>query len=428
MNLLKKLVSLSLRTLQAILNWLDRSPWVSFALIFSLAFALRFNDLMKIPGRHITPNAQWELGSIAISLVETGQFANPYMLPTGPTAHLPPVYPALFAIFYTLLGITPQAGYVSLGFIAMTNSVMCAIMPWLGSKIGTGSQAGVIGGIAGAFMLEWSAHGEGLTGILLGLLLVAFLQRWGNGQNSFIGSLLFGLGIGVAFHVQPVLLVVVLGCLSFEIWWRRNGIGWTATITLVLGAVLACVPWAWRNYTVFNEFFFIRSNLGLEIRMGNQEGAAAAMEVMDITEPGAHPRTHYIEAHRLRQMGEMDYMRRAMNDTMSWIRDNPGKFLQLTTLRFIHFWFGPLHRPYIAAYITALTILAMMGAKRIYPRLSCPKRTVILVPLLTYPLIYYIVPYMVRYRTPIDWILLILAGVEVWRWIEPERQHTVIRF
>jgi hypothetical protein len=106
-----------------------------------------------------------------------------------------------------------------------------------------------------------------------------------------------------------------------------------------------------------------------------------------------------------------------LNETLMWIQDNPVEFLDLTFMRFIHFWFGPLHRPLTPAFITALTILAMLGIKRIFPLLSLAQRTVILVPLFTFPFIYYLVPYMIRYRTPIDWILLMLAGVEVWHWI-----------
>ena len=416
--MLKKISKSILGTVQVILNQLAHSPWVSFALIFSLNFAVRIKDLMKIPARHLVPDTQWELGAIAISLLKTRQFANPYMIETGPTAHLPPVYPAIFALIYYLFGLTSQAGYISLGFIAATNSIMYAIIPWLGAKLGAGKGAGLVGGLAGAFMLEWSAHGEGLTGVVLGLLLVAFLQRWNNGQNSLFSSLLLGLGIGASFHLQPVLLIVVLGCLAFEIWWRKNQRKFAYTSILILGILLACVPWAWRNYTVFNEFFFIRSNLGLELRMGNHEGATAAMDLMDITKPGAHPRTHLSEARKLKELGEVEYMRQALGETLTWIREKPGEFTKLTLLRFIHFWFGPLHRPMTATYITALTIMAILGARRIHSSLSLPQRAVILIPLLTYPLIYYLVPYMIRYRIPIDWILLILAGAEVWHWIE----------
>jgi hypothetical protein len=407
-------------TLQNSLNWLAHSPVRAFMFIFALAFGIRYHSLIEIPSRYLVPNPTWELNAIAISLLKTGQFANPYMVHTGPTAHLPPAYPVLFALIYHMFGLTSQAGYISMGFIAATNSIMYAMLPWLAGKLGVGKQAGLIGGIAGVFMLEWSLHGEGLTGIFLGLILVAFLRRWNGSRSSTIKSLLLGLGIGAAFHVQPALLPVVLGCLFFEIWWQRGQKKFAYTSLLALGIVLACIPWGLRNYIVFNEIFFIRSNLGLEIRMGNHEGAAAAMDIMDITQPGKHPRSHLREALKLRELGEVEYMRQAGEEALAWIQENPAEFIKLTFMRFIHFWFGPLHQPQTAVYITTLTILAVLGARHIFPTLSPPQRTVILVPLLTFPLIYYLVPYMIRYRVPIDGILLILAGVEVWRWVKPK--------
>jgi hypothetical protein len=109
----------------------------------------------------------------------------------------------------------------------------------------------------------------------------------------------------------------------------------------------------------------------------------------------------------------MEYMRQAMHETITWINDNPVGFLKLTILRFIYFWFGPLHHPLTATFITALTFLAILGARRIFPGLSVSQKLLIMIPLITYPLIYYFVPYMPRYRVPIDWILLFLAGARI---------------
>ncbi|MDY7108940.1 MAG: hypothetical protein SYC29_09925 [Planctomycetota bacterium] len=45
----------------------------------------------------------------------------------------------------------------------------------------------------------------------------------------------------------------------------------------------------------------------------------------------------------------------------------------------------------------------------------------ILIPLLTYPLVQYLVPSMIRYTEPLTWILLALAGGEAWRRINARR-------
>ena len=65
-----------------------------------------------------------------------------------------------------------------------------------------------------------------------------------------------------------------------------------------------------------------------------------------------------------------------------------------------------------------LTVLAIVGAWRSFPRITIPQRAAFLIPLATYPLIYYIVAYMPRYRIPIDWILYILAGAAIWGLID----------
>ncbi|PWB72746.1 MAG: hypothetical protein C3F07_11130, partial [Anaerolineales bacterium] len=64
-----------------------------------------------------------------------------------------------------------------------------------------------------------------------------------------------------------------------------------------------------------------------------------------------------------------------------------------------------------------LTILAILGIRHVLPILTAPQRVILLTPLLTYPLIYYLVPYMPRYRIPMDWMLFLLAGIEICGWI-----------
>jgi hypothetical protein len=409
-----------LKIMASTLNWLTSSSLRAFVSIFILAFWIRASgDVL-----YILPSPERELGAIARALVDKGQFANPYILETGPTAHLPPIPPIIVALIYYTLGRTWQAGYVFWGFIFMTSSLIYALLPWITDRLGAGRQAGFVGGLMGAFIveLEQPTHGEGLAAIMLGLMLMTFLRRWNNGQSSVTAAFLLGLWSGISFHIQPALLPVFLGCLVFEIGWHKAKRK-TATISmLVLGVVLACVPWAWRNYTVFHDFFFIRSNLGLELRMGNSPGVAATFEEMDRAGYRyKHPRATIEEARKVQQLGEMEYMREALNESLAWIQDNPLEFFKLTFMRFIHFWFGLLTPSSTSAFVAALTILAILGIRRIFPSLTLPQRIILLTPMLTYPLIYYLVPFMPRYRTPIDWMLFLLAGVEIWRWFDSQK-------
>ena len=255
----------------------------------------------------------------------------------------------------------------------------------------------------------------------MAVLLVLFVRRWttGRGRSSIGGSLLVGLAWGAAFHLQPALLPVLLACLVFELWWGSSRRRWLGSAAVVLGAALACVPWAWRNLQVLDGVFFIRSNFGLELRMGNHDGAAAAMEVMDLTDEHRHPRTHIEEASVLRELGEVEYMRQARREALTWIGAHPGAFVRLTIGRIAHFWLGPLHRPLDASSVTAVLILALLGMRRVLPQQSIPQRAATLIPLMTFPLVYYVVAYMIRYSVPLSWLPGLLAAAEVRSWFGP---------
>src|SRR5205809_2954086 len=47
----------------------------------------------------------WEIGSIAQSIALGRGFASPYVVSTGPTALLPPLYPYLLAATFRLFGV-----------------------------------------------------------------------------------------------------------------------------------------------------------------------------------------------------------------------------------------------------------------------------------------------------------------------------------
>lgn len=391
------------------LSFLAGKPGWAFLLIFSLSFSVQAFLLTRVSDRYVVPHTRWELPAVAVALAERGEFADPYLLPTGPTAHLPPIPPAIFALSYEVFGLTPAGGYAAWLANMAIYAGLLGMLPWLAGSIGLGSGTGVIAGLAGSLIPHWPGHGEGLAALALGLLMVAFALRWRKQEIRAVHSIVLGIACGIAFHVQPALLPVVLGWMAFEVWMRRGKLSWIHPGLIGIGILVACLPWGWRNYQTFDAVFFIRSNLGLELRMGNHDGAAASMDAMDRQGEHRHPRTHEAEARTLQEMGEVHYMRAAREEAVSWIYSNPGPFIKLTASRVVLWWFGPLYYPPGAALATALTLLAFLGVWLALPGLEVPDRAAVLIPLFTYPLIYYVVAYMPRYRQPIDWLFLLLA-------------------
>jgi len=408
---------------------ISRSPAQEFVVIFFISFAVRAALLAAWVSNHGDfYRLGGEMGRVALALLRTGQFADPYMIPTGPTAHPPPFWPALLALIYYAFGMTATAGYVRAFVGICSYSALYALLPWLGRRLGLGRRAGIFAGVAGALVpLQGLAEatGVGLTAhmcLAFAVLVIAFRQRWSVAYPSVAGSLLLGLLCGAAFHFLPPLLFVVLGYLIFELWWRSDRRKWFHCVCVVACAALTCVPWTWRNYAALQGLFFIRSNFGLELRLANHAGADADMEAMFERDPGfRHPSASLEEARQVRDLGEAEYMRRARNEALEWIRGHPAEFLCLTLMRFVHFWCGPLRYPWLAALFTTLTGLALLGLRRIVPTLTAPGRAALVIPLATFPLVYYVVSYVAHYPAPLAWMLLLLAGCEAERWFSDDR-------
>lgn len=401
----------------SIVHWIARSPGWAFVLIFILGFGLRLGMVSIFPRDLIPPNPKWETGAVALSLVRSGEFADPYLIPTGPTAHMPPLYIGAMSLLYRLVGVSFLGGLVRWFLVLGVYSVLWALLPWLGGRFGLGREAGVLGGLAGTLCLGFPSEIEPFTSLVLALLLMSFLVRWQGSGGSWGGSFLFGLVIGVAFHLKPALLPVVLGCMVFELGWSGNRRRWGFSGLMALGILLACLPWGWRNYTTFHDIFFIRSNMGLELYVGNHPGAHSDIDISVARGSFQHPRSDRDEAERVRELGERNYMREKQREALAWIGENPAKFLKLTALRAVYFWCGPLHRGVSAMGYMTLTLLAFVGAGWVLPTLTVPRRAVLLIPLATYPVIYYVLAYMPRYGEPIRWILFLLAGAAVWGWM-----------
>ncbi len=299
-----------------------RFPWRPCLLVFVVALAVRVFFLTLIPEDALQPSGDWELDAIAISIVETGQFANPYIEPTGPTAHLAPVPPLMLALIFKVFGITMLGGIVGWLTRMIFQSAIWGLLPWIGERLGVGWKAGLIGGFAGALWPRWLAHGEALAAVLLGLLVVAIVRRWDTVARRspaprLVSSLLLGAAFGFSFHVQPVFLLVLLGYLGFELWHRSDRARWSSVALVLLGALLVSIPWGIRNYRAFDAVFFVRSNFGLELRMGNHEGATADIDDPHFNHYPGHPRTHREDAIQVRELGEVAYMRRVA-DARRW--------------------------------------------------------------------------------------------------------------
>src|SRR5262249_36820860 len=184
---------------------------------------------------------------------------------------------------------------------------------------------------------------------------------------------------------------------------------------LALGvAILCCVPWTLRNYVVFHRFVALRSNFPLELYIGNNEN-------YDDKRPRwPPPITKERETVRYFRMGETAFMDEEMRKAKLFIRAHPRIAAELFGERFVAFWAGianpvqvfPNAEPLVKTLILCATLSgvgALAGIVVLFVRRS-PYAFPLTTGPIVFPVIYYISHTSVRYRHPIDPIVLLLAA------------------
>ena len=76
---------------------LAAAPWRAFLLVFAVHVGIHGFLLTRLRTDLVRPHTRWEVTAASMALSERGELADPYALPTGPTAHMPPFHPAVIA-------------------------------------------------------------------------------------------------------------------------------------------------------------------------------------------------------------------------------------------------------------------------------------------------------------------------------------------
>ncbi len=386
------------------------APWSWICVVFAVGLAVRVG-LILVLGLDGEPY-RGEVQKMAWTLAEKGFLGDPYLLPTGPSAHSPPVYPLLAAPAYAWFGDPDRADRALLFFNAALAALGFGLLPAVASCFGISSRIGLVAGLAGALLpVHLLAEVRGGEAPLSGLALMALLalgsslrrQRWGD-------AIRLGLASGGAVLVNPAFLPPAV-CLVW-LWTagdsaRKRALRWSA---VALTAGLTLLPWTLRNYLVLGAVVPIRSNFGIEFRMSNHELARADM-VGNFTVPEStrhHPSLDPGAAAAVRAQGEAAYNRQLVLETLDWIRSRPLHFLRLTLRRIVNFWFPPAPEPGRGAALGALAAAGWIGVLWAWRRGLAGAGLQIAV-WLTFPLVYYLVQSAPRYRYPLTWAFLLYA-------------------
>ncbi len=251
-------------------------------------------------------------------------------------------------------------------------------------------------------------------------------ERGSGLRSQFCGAcvaVLSGVLIGVACFVRPswLLAAPLFGVLLIA-WSQRRMTAVLHAGLMMLGLVTVLLPWGLRNQRVTGHLVLTTLWAGPSLYDGLHPGATGDSDM-----------TFYDRDNLLgRGMSEYEVDRHYRREAWAFVRENPGRTLQLALIKLGRYWspvpnaeqFGtwPV-RLAVAASFLPLAALALVGAWRM-------RRERWVLALSLGPILYFSALHMVfvsslRYRLPAEYALLVLAAVGadvVWRkWSQTAR-------
>jgi hypothetical protein len=411
--------------------WLLRavtSLWLILLVALGLRLAYFRYELQIIPRQALEAVPfLYEPGDIAYSLATGSGFGSPFRVQTGPTAWTTPVYPLLLASVFEVFGTFTFAALTAAVLLNILFSTLtCVPIFYVGKRIGgVGLAAGAAwlwaifpNAVIIPFQWIWDTS---LSGLLAAALVWATLDV--ADSQRMRDWALYGVLWGVALMTNGTLLAglpFMFGWMIFRRY-KAGDMRWLmrSAMALIL-TILCCVPWTVRNEKVFHAFIPLRSPLWLQLWLGNNDAYHDAF-------PGwLHPIDNVSERAKYERMGEIAYMQEKKRETIDWVKTHPGRALQLVRQRFVGTWLGtpnpwrdfwrekdPLVRivfvtNFFAAFAGLAGLLLFCGdaglRKYLVPVAALP---------VLYPFAFYFSQALLRYRYPIDPIMMLLVAAAI---------------
>ena len=374
----------------------------------------------------------WEWGyeqaAISESVAQGDGFSDPFHKESGPTAWAAPAYPLLVAALLRATDGPTWDTALILGLLqALTAALTCVFL----FRLGRALHSETLGLLAAA---AWALHPMAAylpvalvwdsTFVALGLAwFLANLAEAGS-EPSASTSAKLGARFGAVLLVNPAplaLVPIVIVCIGL----RRPLAGALKPLAaFALTAAVVTSPWTIRNAVVLGSPN-IRTNLGVEFFVGNNDGATGPFNGK------LHPAYNADEFAQYLELGEVAYSAHCRARAVNWAREHPAQFQKLTLERIQRFWVGPNPRAKIflgmgnqhtrdwqgwikyASHALA-GVLGLLGClfwkSPVRGSAWIPRGT-----LLLFPAVYYLTHVFERYRFPIEPVVTLAAAALVLR-------------
>jgi hypothetical protein len=398
----------------------------SVSIIFVFAFSVRvllfyyIQSHSKLPIINPVPFG-YETGRIARSIAIGNGFSSPLSIETGPTVWLTPIYPYLLAGVFKIFGVYSYASYLVATILNdLFSALVCFPVYFIAKRLGGWKVAACAAWIWALFpnailiSLEW-IWDTSLSALMAGLVVWATMAIVDSRRvRDWIG---YGLLWGAALMTNAAFVSVIPFLFGWLAWRLLKAHGRWIQLPAVaaLAVIICCVPWTIRNYTTFHKFIPLRSNFGLELWLGNND------QVPDTWAGNLHPNDYQPEREKFVQMGEIAYMQEKQHLAVQFMLGHPRDTMRFFWRRFADTWLGtwePVEDIWhslawdskigLVSNIS-ISLLGFTGVLLLFRQKSQYAFPFALFPLV-FPLVYYVTHSSLRYRHPIDPVMVALTA------------------
>jgi 4-amino-4-deoxy-L-arabinose transferase-like glycosyltransferase len=416
--------------------WAKIKQHPALALILLVSVGLRVaaalylgNTVAELPG--IADQISYQ--DLAVRLLGGHGFTHdrfwwPWVRPGEPTAHWSYLYILYLAGVYALAGVQPIAARLVQAALAGV------LQPWLAYRLGSrifGRRTGLVAAGITAIYIYFVYYAAALmtevfyiTAILSGFEIAFILADGQPAPRRGRLALGLGLSLGAALLLRQVYLLFVPFLFGWLLW--AGGRSQLRNV-LTAGAVMtACIlPATLFNYTQFGRFVLLNTNAGFAFFWGNHPVYGDTF-VSILPGKGAY---QSLIPEELRGLDEAALDQELLRRGIGFITSDPRRYLMLCLTRipaYFEFWY--------ARDSGLVSNLARMGSFGVFlpfmigglavafPRRWREPAALLVMFALVYTGIHILTWGLVRYRLPVDAVLILFAAAALLRlWDGPAR-------
>lgn len=382
-----------------------------------------------------------------------GRFWWPYTRANEPTSHWSYAYTLYLTLVYGIAGHRPIVARLIQALI------VGVLTPWFTYRIGRrifNKRSGLIAALISAVYLYFINYGASLMTEALYIVSILWvldasmrlaesihsdLSSWpGKGRHSVLLAVELGIAIGISILLRQVILVFVFVLFFWFVWlgWRFHRTRETRNSAIVAAVMMAIIllPWIYRIFTISGEISLPNTNAGFAFFWSNHP--INGIQFQPVLPESAGVTYQDLIPLELRDLGEPAMDKALLKKGFMFVLNDPVRFLRLSLSRIpVYFLFWPTKDSSLVSNISrvfsfGITFplmiygLILTGANLVHAKKPLVnrgrersgfvdyKRGYYQILLLLFVLVYSVVHLIswanVRYRLPVDAILIIYAG------------------